>query len=149
MKSMTCRSSIMLPLGFLTTNAMGTSPASSSGYLSNLAHFIASLEGQGDDNITPFTCPVVPDEYKIAAKSDWLTSTSTRLSSQSELFVIDSNSGESISTVPYRSFGSLCRVADVAKAITGLESSIWREISVSVLIGLAGEMTTPMDSSEK
>lgn len=61
----------------------------------------------------------------------------------------DSNSGESRSTVPSRSGGSLAAFPEVAKAIAGLLRRIWREISESEERGLEGERMAPRESKER
>lgn len=57
-------------------------------------------------------------------------------------------SGESRRSVG-REEGSLWEVDDVAKAMTGLLSWIWRETSDAELAGLDGETTIPRERREK
>ena len=95
-------------------------------------------------NDTPLTLPVVPEEYRIAAMSDWLTSTWLVALSRLEIWVNkEMNSGESMRIVPRGKEGSLWAVWEVANAILGLLSWIWWVSSEFELRGLAGEMVTP------
>jgi len=100
--------------------------------------------------ITPFTFLVVPEDYRIAATLDWVTSgEAVGLGGWILVQVRESNSGESRRTVQTWKSHVFSTIEVTAKTIAGLMR--WKRglSSKDVERGFAGETTTPRERSVK